>query len=338
MATGEVREAKIVTGVDDHSRFCVMAAVVERATARAVCSAFAQALAHYGPPEEVITDNGKQFTDRFGRYGASRGEVLFDKICRHNGITHRLTQPASPNQNGKVERFHGTFRPDFLADADPFESVAAAQAAVDGWVADYNAERPHQGLDPAGPVVPADRFRAAAPVEGVELWLPPTLDVLDGPPAAEPDPLVRVPGSGGPIELDRPVPPSGNMALCGNQFWLGPAPGRAGRAVLDRLRLGAPVDRWAADQVPPVAVQRQRPRHPHRPGRGASRAAAAGVAVPVPDRAGRTIVEVERTVGRNGTCPWAQRTVLAAEILAGRRVGIYIEEGVPVAVLRPRDP
>ncbi len=80
-ATGVVREAKVVTGVDDHSRFCVMAAVVERATGRAVCLAFAQALARFGVPEEVITDNGKQFTDRFGK----GGEVLFDKICRHNG-------------------------------------------------------------------------------------------------------------------------------------------------------------------------------------------------------------------------------------------------------------
>jgi hypothetical protein len=35
--TRVVREAKIVTGVDDHSRFCVMAKVVERATGRAVC-------------------------------------------------------------------------------------------------------------------------------------------------------------------------------------------------------------------------------------------------------------------------------------------------------------
>jgi hypothetical protein len=43
-ATGQLREAKIVTGVDDHSRFCVMAKVVERATARAVCLAFAEAL------------------------------------------------------------------------------------------------------------------------------------------------------------------------------------------------------------------------------------------------------------------------------------------------------
>nr|WP_246111229.1 helix-turn-helix domain-containing protein [Terrabacter aerolatus] len=42
--TGVVREAKIVTGVDDHSRYCVMAAVVDRATGRAVCLAFAQAL------------------------------------------------------------------------------------------------------------------------------------------------------------------------------------------------------------------------------------------------------------------------------------------------------
>lgn len=39
--TGELREAKVVTGVDDHSRFCVMAHVTERATSRAVCMAFA---------------------------------------------------------------------------------------------------------------------------------------------------------------------------------------------------------------------------------------------------------------------------------------------------------
>jgi hypothetical protein len=68
-ATGELREAKIVTGVDDHSRYCVMAKVVERATSRAVCVAFAEALARFGVPEEVQSDNAKQFTDRFGRAG-----------------------------------------------------------------------------------------------------------------------------------------------------------------------------------------------------------------------------------------------------------------------------
>jgi transposase len=55
-ATGEVREAKVVTGVDDHSRFCVSARVVERATGRQVCLAFAQALIRFGVPDEVLTD------------------------------------------------------------------------------------------------------------------------------------------------------------------------------------------------------------------------------------------------------------------------------------------
>ncbi|HEY5178259.1 MAG TPA: IS481 family transposase [Dermatophilaceae bacterium] len=152
--TGELREAKVVTAVDDHSRFCVSAKVVEHATSRAVCLALAEAPVRFGVPEEVLTDNGKQFTDRFGK----GGEVLSDKICRKNAITHRLTALASPNQNGKVERFHGTFRPDFLDQVGPFTSIEEAQAAVDVWVADYNAQRPHQGLDDKFPVTPAERF------------------------------------------------------------------------------------------------------------------------------------------------------------------------------------
>src|SRR3954466_15397641 len=153
--TGEVRDGRIVTGVDDHSRYCVLASVVERATGRAVCVAFSQALERYGAPEEVLTDNGKQPTDRFGR----GGEVLFDKICRRNGITHRLTQPRSPTTTGKIERFHQTLRRELLDDARPFTSPLAAQAAIDDWVRDYNAQRPHQSLDTAAPVTPAERFQ-----------------------------------------------------------------------------------------------------------------------------------------------------------------------------------
>ncbi len=62
-------EAKVITGVDDHSRYCVICQVVPRATGRAVCLAFAGALRRFGVPAEVLTDNGKQFTARFGRGG-----------------------------------------------------------------------------------------------------------------------------------------------------------------------------------------------------------------------------------------------------------------------------
>jgi transposase InsO family protein len=49
-------EVKAVTGIDDHSRFCVAFGLVERATARPVCAVFAQALRTHGVPEEVLTD------------------------------------------------------------------------------------------------------------------------------------------------------------------------------------------------------------------------------------------------------------------------------------------
>jgi transposase InsO family protein len=69
-------ELKLISGIDDHSRFCVIAAVVRRATARAVCRAFIAAVRAY----EVLSDNGKQFTGRFGK--PRPAEVLFERICR----------------------------------------------------------------------------------------------------------------------------------------------------------------------------------------------------------------------------------------------------------------
>ncbi|HEX2296105.1 MAG TPA: IS481 family transposase [Actinomycetota bacterium] len=145
-------DLKVVTGVDDHSRFCVAAGLVQRATARAVCAVFSRAMKTYGVPDEVLTDNGKVFT---GRFGVHHTEVLFDRICRENGISHRLTAPRSPTTTGKIERFHQTLRKEFLADRT-FESLEAAQGKLDSWVADYNTERPHQALEM---VTPADRFR-----------------------------------------------------------------------------------------------------------------------------------------------------------------------------------
>src|SRR5215471_16432274 len=61
------RECKIVTGVDDHSRFCVIATVVLRANARVVCLALVEAMRTYGVPQKILTDNGSVFTGRFMR-------------------------------------------------------------------------------------------------------------------------------------------------------------------------------------------------------------------------------------------------------------------------------
>jgi transposase InsO family protein len=149
-------EAKVITGVDDYSRFCASAYVVIRATARPTCEALALAMRRHGVPDQILTDNGKVFTNRFG---SGQGEVLFDRICRDNGIKHLLTAPRSPTTTGKVERFHKTLRRECLA-GKVFADVDAAQAAIDAWVAEYNHERPHQGI---GDVPPVERFRLARP-------------------------------------------------------------------------------------------------------------------------------------------------------------------------------
>jgi transposase InsO family protein len=145
-------ELKVVTGVDDHSRFCVAAGLVRRATSKAVCEVLARSLRTFGIPDEILTDNGKVFTGRFGPHPV---EVMFDRICRENGISHRHTGVRSPTTTGKIERFHQTLRKEFLLDRT-FRSLRAAQGALDAWVTDYNTKRPHQALEMA---TPADRFR-----------------------------------------------------------------------------------------------------------------------------------------------------------------------------------
>jgi len=163
-ALADGRRAKALTGVDDHSRFCVSAFLMLRESSHRVCEGLALAMQRYGVPGQVLTDNGKVFTGRFNRPAV---EVLFDRVLRENGVEHLLTQPRSPTTTGKVERFHRALRTEFRTDR-VFESLTAAQAELDAWVEHYNHQRPHQALDMA---TPASRFLQpqSAPVEPLRL-------------------------------------------------------------------------------------------------------------------------------------------------------------------------
>jgi hypothetical protein len=152
-----------ITGIDDHSRFCVSAKLVARATAKPVCDALLLALERHGVPEEILTDNGKVFT---GKLQHRPTNVLFDRICLNNGIKHRLTAPYSPTTTGKVERLHRTMRREFF-ELNTFDTLEATQIALDNWVRDYNTQRPHQSL---GDVAPTQRFelRRREPFEVID--------------------------------------------------------------------------------------------------------------------------------------------------------------------------
>jgi len=173
------------------------------ANARAVCRVFTAALATHGVPDEILTDNGKVFTGRFSKPPV---EVLFERICRENGITHRLTAVRSPTTTGKIERFHRTLRLEFLT-GQVFADIGEAQLAFDAWVLDYNTHRPHQAIAMA---TPAERFSHR-------------LDEL-GPPALEPTP------GPSPTQVTRHVTVSGNISVTGQTFNVGKR--YAGRTVV----------------------------------------------------------------------------------------------------------
>jgi transposase InsO family protein len=160
-------EVKCVSGIDDNSRFVVSAKIVARATARPVCEALVEALGRHVVPEQILTDNGKVFTGRFGP-GGSASEVMFDRICAENGIRHLLTAPRSPTTTGKVERLHKTMRVEcFRLEDRRHATIELLQAAVDAWVATYNTVRPHQSLGMRPPVERFALVRAPDPVTTV---------------------------------------------------------------------------------------------------------------------------------------------------------------------------
>jgi Integrase core domain len=316
------RELKLISGLDDCSRFCVIATVVRRATGRAVCRAFVAAMAAYGIPDEVLTDNGKVFTGRFGK--PRPAEVLFERICRKNGIKQLLTRPYSPTTIGKVERWHQTLQTDFLNDAGPFASIEQAQAAVDGWRHEYNHDRPHQSLDMA---TPASKFRPSpqAVEEGLSLWAPADLEPITSPPAAPGATAAAAEPASWPdaIEVDRVVPPSGNLWAGGQQFWLSPA--RAGQKVtlwIDATTVHLSIGGWRIKTVPSrlseVDLARLR--------NADARPAGPPPAGPSPGAlAASKCAEVDRLVNGIGGITLLNRLILIGSPLAGQRARLRLD-------------
>ena len=312
-------EVKIVTGIDDHSRYCVIARAVRRATARPVCRAFIGAMTVYGVPEEVLTDNGTVFTGRFIK--PRPAEVLFERICRENGITARRTRPRSPTTTGKIERLHQSLQDELLDVHGPFASLAALQAALDAWREEYNTDRPHQSLDMA---FPASRFAPGGITAAAAGAAP-----------AEPRPARS--------RLSRPAPSSAGLPAAGQEASPGGGGSRPGGTAIGQLagrrrsRSGSArrcADRkvtiWVDETSLHVLLDGARIKTlPSRLGVAElARLAAAGArpAGPSPLLAGTgTVVEVERTVNACGLVGLAGAQFNVGYQLAGQRVIVRMD-------------
>ena len=142
----------LVAFLDDHSRFVVSHGLHASQSTALVLETFRQGIASYGPPKEVLTDNGSQ-------YVTWRGKSAFAKECEKKGIRHIVARPRHPQTLGKTERFWGTLWRECLESAT-FLDLADAQRRINHFIDHYNFQRTHQGI---GGLVPADRFFDAAP-------------------------------------------------------------------------------------------------------------------------------------------------------------------------------
>ncbi|EST37653.1 hypothetical protein N566_11835 [Streptomycetaceae bacterium MP113-05] len=328
------RECKLVTGIDDHSRFIVIAKVVAEPSGRAVCTAFAEAMTAYGVPSEVLTDNGKQFTGRFTK--PVPAEVLFERICRENGITARLTRPRTPTTTGKIERFHKSLRRELLDHVGPFADQGTAQAAIDAWVHGYNHRRPHQSLNMAvpaaafrpAPATPsaADRHEVHVPEHGEEPT-PATNQLLtEQPPALLPSPRLPVDDAQiAAVEFEALISPIGRLCLLSGQQVKFPAAlgGRTATIWADKRSIHIFIDGELARTRPSRLTPDDLKTLVQRGGRVAGPEPAAPALPDGPKPS--TVVEVDRLVGRDGDVGLGVQRLKIGTSLAGQQVTLRLD-------------
>ena len=94
------------TAIDEFSRFRYVEAFEEASTYTSAI--FLEHLLKAFPfkIECVQTDNGFEFTKRFGNTKSDSNLTLFEKSLAEFGIEHRKIRPFTPRHNGKVEMSH----------------------------------------------------------------------------------------------------------------------------------------------------------------------------------------------------------------------------------------
>ena len=148
----ETKRRYLFVAIDRATRWVFVALKANKSAASA--RAFLGAL-HKACPIKItrlLTDNGKEFTDRLltsqGRQPSGKHE--FDQLCQALGIEHRLTKPRTPQTNGMVERFNGRIA-DILK-THRFSSGEDLEQTLLRYVALYNHQLPQSALKSKTPM------------------------------------------------------------------------------------------------------------------------------------------------------------------------------------------
>ncbi|KAI5508488.1 integrase core domain-containing protein [Trichomonas vaginalis G3] len=119
---GKKRSQILYAVIDDCTRLIIEWQHLSSKHASQTVKVIKRAIARYGPPHTIWSDNG----------GENKGEFL--KVMRVRGINNVYIVPHCPYQNGKIERLWPNI-----------ESIELSWAKIQQWVEYYNA-KPHLAL------------------------------------------------------------------------------------------------------------------------------------------------------------------------------------------------
>ena len=128
------RTFRVLNVVDDFTRECRVIEVDTSLPGARVARVLDRLIAMHGKPEQIVMDNGPEFTSR-----------VLDAWAYRRDVELHFIEPGKPTQNAFVESFNGKFRDECLND-HWFTSLADARVTIENWRRDYNRVRPHSSL------------------------------------------------------------------------------------------------------------------------------------------------------------------------------------------------
>jgi putative transposase len=128
------QKLKILTIIDQYSRFCPGLFVRTNFGVRDVMFALEAAMLESKKPKAIATDNGIEFNHPILKKWASR-----------NGIELFYIRPGKPVDNAYIESFNARLRDECL-NHNIFRDIDCAEETIEVWRNFYNEERPHSSL------------------------------------------------------------------------------------------------------------------------------------------------------------------------------------------------
>jgi putative transposase len=135
------QKLRLAVIIDCADRMVIAWKLQVRLTALEICELLREALfqrfahqPHQAKGLEFLTDNGPEFiSDHLRQLVTRLGLIACHTPCR------------SPQSNGLVESFFGSFKRDYLSH-QPLETLATAMKLIPAWITHYNELAPHSAL------------------------------------------------------------------------------------------------------------------------------------------------------------------------------------------------